>query len=105
MADNISKYNNSLTAEQAAERGRKAGKASGEARAARATYYDIATDNITAEDIAAQIEVLKQMALKGDIRAIELLLKILREYENKVSIDTNTVYEIVVSLDDDEPTY
>ena len=105
MADNISKYNKSLTPEESSERGRQAGIASGQARAARATYYDIATENITPADIEAQIETLKKMALKGNIRAIELLLKILREYETKVNIDSNTIYEIVVSLDDDESAY
>ena len=52
----------------------------------------------------AQIEVLKRMAEKGDLKALELLLKVLKEYENKISVEASMVYEIVID-DEDEAAY
>ena len=81
-----------------------AGKKSQEAQAVRRSYFDVANELVTDEDRMAQIEVLKKMALNGDIKATELLLKILKEYENKISVEASMVYEIVID-DEDEATY
>lgn len=82
------------------ETARKAGQKSQEAQAVRRSYFDVANELVTDEDRMAQIEVLKRMALKGDIKATELLLKILKEYENKISLDASMVYEIVIDDED-----
>ena len=83
--------NSERTPKERKEQARIAGEASGKARAAYATYFDVSLEDVTEEDIRAQIKVLKALALDGDIRAIELLMKIRKEYENKVSVEGNGI--------------
>ena len=93
--------NSERTPKEREEQARKAGKASGEARSAYASYFDIARENVSNEERLAHIEKLKELFLeKGDIKALELLLKILKEYEDKISVDSTMVYEIVIDDED-----
>lgn len=82
----------------------EAGAKGNKAQAVRRSYYDVANELVTDEDRMAQIEVLKRMAQGGDLKAVELLLKILKEYENKISVEASMVYEIVID-DEDETAY
>ena len=82
----------------------EAGKKGNKSQAVRRSYYDVANELVTDEDRMAQIEVLKRMAEKGDLKALELLLKVLKEYENKISVEASMVYEIVID-DEDEAAY
>lgn len=96
--------NSERTPKEREEQARIAGKASGSARAAYASYYDVARENVTDEERLAHIEKLKELFLdKGDIKALELLLRILKEYEDKISVDNTVVYEIVID-DEEEDT-
>lgn len=69
----------------------EASKKGNESQAVWRSYYEIAKENITVEDQVSQIEVLKRLALNGDIKALELLLKILKEYEDKLSVESNGI--------------
>ena len=83
---------------------KKGSDAGNKAQAVRRSYYDVANELVTDEDRMAQIEVLKRMAENGDLKALELLLKVLKEYENKISVEASMVYEIVID-DEDEAAY
>ena len=51
------------------------------------SYYEIAKAEVSDETRLAHIRMLEKRALNGDIKALELLLKILKEYEDKVSVE------------------
>lgn len=51
------------------------------------SYYEIAKGEVSDETRLAHIRMLEERALGGDVKALELLLKILKEYEDKVSVE------------------
>ena len=77
----------------------EAGRKGNETQAVMRSYYDVASALVTLEDRAEHIEKLKELAAKGDIKALELLLRILKEYEDKLNVDTTV--SINVELDDE----
>lgn len=64
MADNISKYNASLSADESSSRGRKAGIASGEARRESRRLKDAIVDRITDDDLDEIVDGLIRRAKK-----------------------------------------
>ena len=100
---NLKPFQKGLPEKAQREMQKKGSDAGNKAKAVRRSYFDVANELVTDEDRMAQIEVLKKLALSGDIKATELLLKILKEYENKISLDASMVYEIVID-DEDEDT-
>lgn len=62
MADNISKYNASLSAAEKTERGRKAGKASGETRRENKLMRDRLREHITEAEINIIVDNLIERA-------------------------------------------
>lgn len=72
MADNISKYNKSLTAAEKAERGRKAGKASGDVRRENKLVKDRIHERITGDDWTEIVDGLIERA-KENTRDFEVL--------------------------------
>ena len=64
-----------------------AGQESQKVQAVQRSYYELAKDNVPLEHRLAHIQKLDEMAQDGDIKALELLLKILKEYEDKLSVE------------------
>ena len=65
MKDNISKYNSSLSAEEASDRGRKAGIASGEARRESKRLKEAIVDRITDNDLDEIVDGLIKRAKRS----------------------------------------
>lgn len=72
MADNISKYNSSLTADESSERGRKAGIASGQARRENRRLKDAIEEHLTDDDLDEIVDGLIKRA-KRSTRDFEVL--------------------------------
>ena len=68
-----------------------AGQKGNEAQAVARSYYEIAKGEVSDETRLAHIRMLEERSLKGDIKALELLLKILKEYEDKVNVEGNGI--------------
>lgn len=66
-----------------------AGRKSQEAQAVARSYYELAKGEVSDEMKLAHIKMLEEHALDGDIKALELLLKIMKEYEDKLSVEGN----------------
>lgn len=81
-----------------------AGQKGNESQAAARSYYEIAKGEVSDETRLAHIRMLEDRALNGDIKALELLLKILKEYEDKISVEAGVVYEIVIDDGEEETT-
>lgn len=64
-----------------------AGDLGNKSQAAARSYYEIAKGEVSDDTRLAHIRMLEERALNGDIKALELLLKILNEYEDKVSVE------------------
>lgn len=73
-----------ISGEKAAENGKKGGIASGKSRAALKSFRQIDAETTTSEERREMLDKLKQMALRGNIKALELYLKIIGEYETKI---------------------
>lgn len=74
-----------FSSEQLRENGRKGGKASGEKRAMLKSFREIDAETTTSDERTAMLRRLKDMAMRGNIKALELYLKIIGEYETKVT--------------------
>lgn len=72
MADNISKYNATLTAAESSDRGRKAGQASGQARRDNRRLKDAIIEHMTDNDLDEIVDGLIRRA-KRSTRDFEVL--------------------------------
>lgn len=104
MADNITAYNNSLTEDEASERGRLAGIRSGEIRRnnkiLRDQLHADLTDPALVQDICRGLE---DRAKRGDVRAFEAIRDTIDPEGRKSDINIyNEQPQIIrVTLDDD----
>ena len=64
------------TSKQARKNGRKGGKASGESRRALGTFKDAYKRTMTDDDLEAIIQRVRDMARRGNLNALDRLLKI-----------------------------
>lgn len=100
MPDNISRHNAALSAQERSERGRKAGKRSGEIRRENRDIKERIHDRLTADDLTEIIDNLIDRA-KRSTRDFEILRDTIGEKPtNRVTIDSDTI-EIRVDLADD----
>lgn len=104
MADNITAYNNSLTEDEASERGRLAGIRSGEIRRNNKVLRDQLHADLSDPALVADIcRGLEERARRGDVRAFEVIRDTLdpEARTNKgVSIYNEQPMQIRVTLDD-----
>lgn len=84
------------TKSEARERGAAGGKASGEARRRLKTFREAALDTMTAEKRNQMIDVLEQMAIAGDLRAMEFYLKIIGQHPDQ---ETTVDQSITIKFD------
>ena len=68
-----------------------AGQESQKVQAVQRSYYELAKDNVPLEHKLAHIQKLDEMAQNGDIKALELLLKILKEYEDRLTVESECI--------------
>ena len=77
-----------LSPSEARKNGRKGGKISGEVRKEWKTYREAAKELVSSEDREAHIKKLILMGKMGNMKAIELLMKILGESVEQVQVVT-----------------
>lgn len=101
MADNISKYNKSLTAAEKAERGRKAGKRSGKVRRENRRLKEALLERLTDDDLTAIVDGLISRA-KRNTRDFEVLRdSIGQKPRETVSVAEAEPVQITVRRSDD----
>lgn len=104
MADNITAYNNSLTEDEASERGRLAGIRSGEIRRNNKILRDQLAADLSDPALVADIcRGLEDRAKRGDVRAFEAIRDTIDPESRKgdVNIFNEQPQIIRVSIDDD----
>lgn len=95
--------NSDLTPKERKEKAKKMGIASGKARAKLKSFRELDAETTTPEERLTMLNSLKASALSGDIKALELYLKIIGEYETKVTANvTADVREPLKNLSLDE---
>lgn len=87
MPDNISKYNEALTPEERAERGRKAGARSGEIRRENRRLKDAIIDRITDDDLNEIVDALIKRAKRSNRDFIVLRDTLGQRPTNNMSIE------------------
>lgn len=83
---------------EARERGKKGGKASGESRRALGTFKDAYKRTMTDEDLKAIIERVRDMARRGNLNALDRLLKISGEDQVANTEDNDQVRAFLEAL-------
>lgn len=80
-----------LTTKEARKRGRNGGKASGESRRTLGTWKQAYQKTLTDEDLAAILAKVKEMARRGNLNALDRLLKISGEDREESAADNDQV--------------
>lgn len=106
MADNITKYNNSITPEEASEKSRAAGKRSGEVRRNNKILRDQLHEDLGGDPalVADICRALEERARRGDVRAFEALRNTIDPaWKNEpAGLDDNHIFVHVVGPDGEE---
>ena len=103
MTDNITAYNNSLTEDEASERGRLAGIRSGEIRRNNKILRDQLAADLSDPALVAEICAgLEARARRGDVRAFEAIRDTIDPESRRGDVNIfNEPMQIRVTLDDD----
>ncbi len=88
------------SSEEARERGRKGGIASGKARQARKTFKQALSDDLTEEEIEVMLAAQKKLAQKGNLNSLEFIMKMLGQHPDQEQQEDNSI-QITIGGGDD----
>lgn len=90
------------TAEEARERGRKGGKASGVRRRMLKTFMQLDEESTTNDERQTMFDALKSRAKAGDTKALKLYCDIVGLLTQKESVSVSVINNPYASLSDEE---